>query len=274
MIATVEGVLVKRSRRPGKTVALIGGVHGNERIGVDTVRWARKHVAPDTGTIYFIEGNPRAIEQGVRFTEKDLNACFFNSQGTALEERRARKLMPILAQCDATLDLHASNSKKATPFVICEENGMAFARLLNFPIITTGWDALDPFSTDAYMNKRGKVGVGVECGSIYFPEETTSLARETVLRFLQFNQIIRGPARSVEEVSRHIRVHSSVDQNEYPIIFSKDYADFELLAAGEVFAHAGTKEYRAAEGDCILFPRPNAPVGYDAFILGKEMDSQ
>ena len=266
-----EGVTKKESRLPGPTVALLGGIHGNETVGIDALRWARDTIMPERGTIYFIEGNLAAITQGVRFVEENLNRCFQRTSSNSLEARRARELMPILDVCDAALDLHASNSEDATPFVVCEEDGFAFARTLRFPIVSTGWDALEPGATDGYLYRRGKLGVTLECGSVHHPEATRALTQESVHRFLCHTGILSADAPLHPGTPRLIHVHTVAHQGEEPIVFSRAYSDFEALAPGEVFARAGANVHIAAEGDCIIFPRANAPEGAEVYLLGKEI---
>jgi succinylglutamate desuccinylase len=270
----MKGVTRKNGTGPGKTVAVIGGVHGNESVGMSALRWARETITPEAGTVYFIEGNPEAVRKNVRFIEKNLNRCFSKElSGDSLEELRARELMPILDECDMLLDIHASNSHDATPFVICEENGMEIGCLLDFPIISTGWDALEPGTTDWYVNQQRKIGIGIECGSVHRPEETLTLAQESILRFLRYTGNLEGGEESHDIPQRHIHVHTVAHRSTEPVTFSRDYADFELLEHEEVFARSGDREYVAGQDDCIIFPRPNAPFGAEIFILGREIPS-
>jgi aspartoacylase len=62
-----------------KRVLLVGGTHGNELIGVNLIRRFEQYpqlidrASFETLTLL---GNPRAIEAGVRYLDKDLNRCF------------------------------------------------------------------------------------------------------------------------------------------------------------------------------------------------------
>ena len=155
----MKGVIKKSAPAPGKTLAIFGGVHGNERVGVDAVRWAAEHIEPEHGTVYFVEANPEAIEKGVRLIGKNLNRCFLpGNDGNAPEDVRARELMALLDECDALLDIHSSNSREATPFIICEEDGLAIAETLDFPIVSTGWDALEPGGPTVRCSTGARLG--------------------------------------------------------------------------------------------------------------------
>jgi succinylglutamate desuccinylase len=267
----MDGVVRRDGSKPGKTVAIIGGVHGNEAVGMEVLRWAQETIQPECGTVYFIEGNPEAVKKNMRFLEKNLNRCFIKDLvGDSLEEVRARTLMPILDKCEVSLDIHASNSLEATPFVICEDAGLGFAHLIDFPIISSGWDALEPGGTDSYMNAQGKIGLTIECGSIHHPEVTLPLAKEALLQFLRYTNNIEGEPSRTSVEQRHIHVHTVGHKDERDVIFSRDYADFEALRPGEIFAKQGDTDHVAGSGDCIIFPRPNVVNGAEIFILGKD----
>jgi succinylglutamate desuccinylase len=268
----MKRVTTKTGSASGKTVAIFGGVHGNEQVGVDAVRWAAANITPERGTVHFVEANPEAIDKNVRLTDKNLNRCFLrDNEGSTLEDMRARELMSLLDGCDALLDIHSSNSKEAIPFIICEADGLLLARSLDFPIISTGWDALEPGGADGYMFNQGKPGICLECGSVFDAEQQAARARQSILRFLEHFELINPSVGSGMRSQKLIKVYKVGHAETGHVEFSKDYADFEQLVEGEVFAKDGDVEYRAEAGDCIIFPRPNAKPGAEAFILGKEV---
>ncbi|HMB66193.1 MAG TPA: succinylglutamate desuccinylase/aspartoacylase family protein, partial [Patescibacteria group bacterium] len=178
-----QHIIKKSGGKPGKKLAVFAGVHGNEKAGVFALEKLIKNLEIEAGEVYFVYANPRAIEQDVRYTEKNLNRCFFKEAGGSYEEKRAKELMPILDECDALLDLHASNNKEATPFVICGEDCRDIVGIFDFDIISFGWDDIEPGSTDGYMYHQGKPGICLECGSVYQSEENFDLAYDSALRF-------------------------------------------------------------------------------------------
>jgi hypothetical protein len=138
-----EGVyrFARRGAPTGPNVTLVGGVHGNERIGVevlDALRLALLRAAPLTtannlfpvlkrGSVTLVYGNPSAQRIGKRGSEPhaDLNRCFPRdlleaSEGVkdalSYEHRRAEELGPIFASSDLLVDLHSTN-KPSPPFV-------------------------------------------------------------------------------------------------------------------------------------------------------------
>ncbi len=263
-------VSIKKGTYAGSTVALVAGVHGDERVGVMALQALWQTLDITKGTVYAIYGNPDAIAKNVRFIEKNLNRCFVPGiTGTSLEEQRAQELMPILDQCDAVLDLHATNSVKTTPFIITEQPSMVLARALDFPIISTGWNDAEGGAVDGYMYGRGKIAVTTELGSVKTPELYLDLAKQSILTFLRFFGCIAGSIPAPKQTPKYVHITRAVLKQTNGLSFTKDFADFEALPEGEVFAKDGDTEYRAGKGECIIFPRPQKEIGGEAFLIGK-----
>lgn len=119
-----------------KRIAVLGGIHGNERVGITIVERLVAALTsdiheilatPDTELILGL-GNLEAIKKSQRATSaaSDLNRSFTNaslhgdllaeSEEGYYEQRRARELAPILETCDILVDIHATN-KPSEPFV-------------------------------------------------------------------------------------------------------------------------------------------------------------
>jgi succinylglutamate desuccinylase len=271
-MSTPQGVILKKSQNPGKTVAIFGGVHGNERIGVEAVRWAVQNIELTRGALFLVEANPPAIEANKRAIAKNLNRCFLSGNaGEMYEDQRARELMTILDQCDALLDIHASNNPRATPFVICEDESFPLARTLDFPIVSTGWDAVEPGATDGYMLRAGKIGICVECGFVGDAEHNLPRAQDTIHRFLAHYGLVDEVVPEQHVKQRLIRVYEVAHKKHANTSFTKHFADFEPLVAGEVFAQDGDIEYVGKANDCIIFPHADQPIGAEIFVLGTDM---
>jgi len=112
-------------------IAVLGGVHGNERVGIEVVqrlvaRFSEASTLPKQhGELLLAIGNPEAVERNVRFVDIDLNRCFSDQERRGsndgddqqyYEIGRAMELAPLLRGLDVLLDLHATN-KPSEPFV-------------------------------------------------------------------------------------------------------------------------------------------------------------
>ncbi len=90
-------------------ILIIGGIHGNEQLGIDL---ANKIQSLNNPNLQSILGNPRAIEKNVRFLEKDLNRVFGSRSLNCYEEVRANEILDFVSQnnFDLILDFHNTKS--------------------------------------------------------------------------------------------------------------------------------------------------------------------
>ncbi|KAG6580331.1 uncharacterized protein IUM83_15110 [Phytophthora cinnamomi] len=181
----------------GPNVTIVGGVHGNERIGVevlDTLRLALLRAAPlsvadnlfplvTRGSVTLVYGNPRAQRIGKRGSEPhaDLNRCFprdllevsESKLGSDYEHRRAKALAPLFASSDLLVDLHSTN-KPSPPFVRLSGYDMVPPQLLEISgRLPTKMLLLDPKHligdgsvalTDEFVGVHGGMGICYESG--------------------------------------------------------------------------------------------------------------
>lgn len=72
-----------------RSVCIVGGTHGNERVGVELVsQWSRESSQLQRGTLHEIKpylANPEAVIRNVRFVEEDLNRQFTGTMEPGLE---------------------------------------------------------------------------------------------------------------------------------------------------------------------------------------------
>jgi hypothetical protein len=93
---------------------IIGGLHGNEPLGIELVSQIQKLNLPNIQAVY---GNPKAIQKIVRFLNQDLNRVFPGKKDGDIEEQRAFELMQISQEYDFVLDFHNT---------YCPENDCGF----------------------------------------------------------------------------------------------------------------------------------------------------
>ena len=102
-----------------KTVAISGGTHGNELIGVNLVReWMKRPelVQRSSFKTQLLITNPRAVEKCVRYIDVDLNRQFTpanlqapeKDSNSEYEVKRAREIETKFGDCsvDFSVDLH------------------------------------------------------------------------------------------------------------------------------------------------------------------------
>ena len=271
-VVTIEG------RQPGKTVAIMGGVHGDEICGVQALeRLIVEATMIETGRLFLIFGNPRAIERGVRQTEMNLNRAFrpewmmSEAELKSYEYERAQAIKPYFVQCDALLDVHSALSEKTQHFIICEPHSFGIAQRLQFPIRSFGWGAVEPGGTDYFVNRCGGWGICVECGQHKDPEARLR-ARESIETFLVLMGLRAGKEPEPVPSQRTVQVYYAhmVKEGYVP---ARRFADFERLKPGEPIGADGAVRCHAPWRDdaLILFADTPTQKGKEGYLLAREI---
>jgi len=267
-----QAIITKKGKENGPLLTVFAGIHGNETAGVLALKRAIEALEIARGTVSFVFANPPAISSDKRQIDKNLNRCFLkNNTGTAWEDQRARELMQLLDGCDALLDLHASFSKNSTPFIICEREAFTIARILNFDIISFGWDKLQPGAADGYMHNLNKPALCLECGAIDDFKKNVKLAYDSIILFLDYFGCRNNKLPQPQRQQSYIEVVKPITKLTKRFKFTRPFNDFDKLSAGEIFAADAVTEYRANKNELIIFPNPAAKVGEEACYIGKKI---
>lgn len=264
-----NSIIKKKGKLPGKTVAVFAGVHGNEKVGIVTLKKIINEISIKSGTVYFVFANPLAIEKGKRVVNKNMNRLFSRAiTGTDPEHKRVKELMNILDRCDALLDIHSYNSKSGDQFAISEKRGHAILKKMNFPIVGTGFSKLG-HGTDGYMEKNKKIGICIECGTTNKYKKFLDLAESSVYQFLQYFNCTDKKVEYVSCTQKYVSVKRILYKKTSGFRFTKEFKDFEILPVGKAFAIDGEVQHVAVKNECILFPRPTVKVGEEVCIIGE-----
>lgn len=162
----IPSYFTKISGSYGPNVVVLGGVHGDEKIGlevlgrfynlfdlddpIDTPK-VKSYKRNISGSLYLGVGNPEAIQQNTRGVGgRDLNRCFISKHLENEDEynhydyRRAREMVPLLSQTDYLFDLH-STSSPSQPFICFRKDSPRHRQLYNLaPIEKVLTDPSDP----------------------------------------------------------------------------------------------------------------------------------
>lgn len=257
----------------GPTSVILAGVHGDERGGIEALRKLLPTLKIKKGRVFLGYGNPRAIEANKRFTEVNLNRMFKEDSLLSEEEKmsyeygRAQFVKKYLDQATSLLDLHASYVLNSKPFVICEPNAQNVVRYLSPDIVVFGFDEIQPGGTDYYMNKRGGVGVCVECGYLS-DKESVKVATESIRGFLEG----RGHIDSIADLAdkSYFSIYEMYMTKTDKFVLTKPFVDFEKIEKGQLIATDGKEEVRAQKESVILFARNCSKPNEEAFILGEQ----
>ena len=274
--ATVEGVWIGHAAEEGPTVGIMGGVHGDERAGVEFIRSAKSKVKIKRGTVVLMLGNLKAIKNHVRYKDINLNRHFnkhevikpLKSGKEPYEANRVEELIPFLDMCEAVLDLHEYNNPKDKPFIICERDSMKTALKMGAPIISFGWCKSEHGGSDDYMHSQGKQGICYELGARRATAKDVHLADKVVPRFLAAHGLTDAKLPPLFRKPMLVQTLKAVIRAKGQYKLGRSFKSFEKLIPGELIAVNGAESIYAEPGQVIIFPEPDAPVGDEAFLLG------
>lgn len=282
------------ARNSGPNFAILGGVHGNEKTGVQVVGdliqlFKDKKIDLVCGNLYLIIGNPLAVVENSRFTSggEDLNRLFCKRKldGTDqsnYERTRAIELLSILERLDVCIDLHAT-SKPSVPFLACKASPRHEAvyrwfecdRVLSDPNCLLGGE---PVTTDEFVDEQGGVGMCFETG---WSEDVsrTGQVMEECLNILRDQGLIKD-GKDVHPPTVKKTYFELADK----IIFSEGFrfagfaegkgsGSFEPIGKGEVIGYVGNKKVCSSIDGVLVFPKPKEQwrVGMPVVFLAKRV---
>jgi len=275
----------------GPTIMVLGGVHGDEKTGIEIVE--NLHALVDgkgvellRGTLTLALGNEEAIRVNRRGTTPDhnLNRMFteVNLEGPGVdfyESRRARELAPFLAAADISLDIH-STSVPSRPFLPCAftPRHEKVYRWFDADLVLTDPDFIlggERSTTDEYVDSCGGIGICFETG---FAGDTsrlpsviasiTSILADQGMISLQPGSELPLPSYHVYRLTRKIVL--SGDGFSYAGHFPES---FQEVKKGQVIGYHGKKPEIVAEDGVIAFPKAPGQwhTGHDIFFLARRI---
>lgn len=284
LLEVAEKIWKSESAAPGPTLVISGGIHGNERTGIEVVLRI-KHALENgilthtSGTLFLLLGNLKAIEQNERWSDSsvDLNRCF----GTlsehlqdSFEEQRAETIKNALALQDRQpnsvigIDIHATN-KPSKPFLVLQPRPSplltslfshimgAHALLYDPDWIFTG----APATFDDYFNSNNHAGFCYETGCAddlsrvgeVFNEMVSLAESQNVLR--RKNSILerQKDARSLPAFAlRHAIILSDKG---FSYAHRMGLATFQEFSNGDLLGHHDTVPLLADFDGVFIFPK-------------------
>ncbi|MEO9569883.1 MAG: succinylglutamate desuccinylase/aspartoacylase family protein [Polaribacter sp.] len=184
-----EKIIVKRvignisGTKESPTVIAIGGIHGNERAGLNALSQVfnniEKENIPFKGNFYGIAGNINAILKNIRFKNVDLNRIWtkqevqklYNGYDLEVEYQEQYEIYIIIRDILKWekgpfyfIDLHTT-SADTQPFITISDslNNRKFSSNFTIPTILGIEEFLDgPLLT--YINEFGHIALGFEAG--------------------------------------------------------------------------------------------------------------
>lgn len=233
-------------------VAIVGGIHGDEPCGPAAVEALLDADLDVERPVKLVVANEKALSQGVRYVEEDLNRAFPGSPDADTHEGRlAHDLLNEIRGC-AICSLHSTRSY-AAPFALVQQT-TGYARSVCPYLSVEALVETVQFSEGRLLGYPDVVEL--ECGlqrSATAAENAKRLARE----FLVATGVVSGEG---EPNRRHPLPMFRMDK-QIPKPAAETYEvfvdNFERVAEGQ--------RYAAADGEPMYAARPFYPVLLSAY---------
>jgi aspartoacylase len=262
-----------------KRVLIAGGTHGNELNGVYAVRKYERCPElihrPSFETLTVL-GNPRAIEAGVRYIDKDLNRCFDipeKAKDVEYEIQRAREIKNQFGQAgqmpvDFAIDQHGTDSNAGLMLIL--DNLDCFTLELA-AYLSDEQPALKVYSSTASGRRHdslrsiAKYGVGIEVGPVAHGTLHAELFQKTetlVCAILDYLEQHNSNTVSLKETS--LTVYQYAQAVDYPrdnngeiqamIHPQLQFKDYEALNPGDPMFLTFDGDAIAYSGNTTAYP--------------------
>lgn len=263
------------SGRPGPTVAVSFGVHGNERPPIDAgqrlVRmFAEGELSVAAGRLLLIHANPRASEEDQRWSQGgvDLNRCFHPSvlgrEPELHEEHRARAVAAALEETGAEVlvDFHCT-VEPGRRFLMQHppagdaQHGAVYRFLAAEVLLTDPRLNFGGVSLDEYMSTRGRVGICYETGWIGDPANTPEFVLEEMRNLLAGLGVLAGEAAREHGSKELLELGEPLSCSGQGFRWSEGVGEnLQALPAGTVLGRYGDgREERLAADATLIFPK-------------------
>lgn len=285
------------SEPTGATLVVIGSVHGNEPGGAIALRNISRQFeslrGKLRGRVYFLAGNTRALQRGVRFIGADLNRHWTQenlckSDLQIAEDFEQRELLEIFDEILATakdeiyaLDLH-STSATGLPFATVGDTmrNRNFAQKFPVTILLGIEEQLDGTMLE-YLNNEGAVTFGFEGGQHDSPE---TVKNHEALVWLGLVNAGILEERDAPDLAKHrenlakatgkakileVR-HREAITPEDEFVMNPGFKNFDEIRRGQILAKNKRGEIKAGESGLILMPLYQK-LGEDGFFIGREV---
>ena len=283
------------------------GTQAIERV-IAEIRAGQIHIA--AGSVTFVPvTNPLAYARKQRMGDRNLNRNLYpQAAPREFEDHVANWLCPLLAQHEVLLDLHSfhtpgepfvmlgpdNNTGPLEPFAqAAREEALALRlgvrrlvdgwldtyaagvqrRVAQHPVVAEARDLnTDPrygVGTTEYMRSVGGCALTLECGQHDDPA-APQVAYRAILNTLAHLGLIAQPAPPAVPNPQALRLYQVIDKAHIDDTFSRAWASFDPVAAGELIGvrQDGT-EVHAEDSGFIVFPNPKALPGQEWFYLAR-----
>ena len=268
------------SGKPGKKLLLIAGIHGDEVAPQKSMLRLISEI--EAGNIVIKSGaltiiptaNPWAAERNKRMMDVNLNRIMRVHENAALyEEKLANIIAPVIADFDATVDLHTANTSDI-PFGFndyAEQKERAdLLDIFGLDHVIYGWNDMYPdpssSSTDKWANDNGKLCVTIECGK-HKGKDSENFAYNAAVRAMQYFDVADIKTTFANAAAKRILMKKMVIFNT-GMKFARQFKHMDFVKSGDIIAYneSGPNIIAETDGYMIMPKEPGAEIPGEAFF--------
>lgn len=225
------GVEIIGSGKP--IVIVVGGMHGDERVGLKVFKKIKRNLIISKGTLKLVTANRRALLKGVRFIDSDLNRSFPGNIKGGVEGMLAVKLTKIVSDCDYLLDLHSCSVPSPAFCIIRTKNKLKLAKRTNLSNVV-----MFPLQKQRGRSLIDQVknGMGLELGA-YENLSTTEAGFNSVVNFISSLDMIKRRKPIPRKISV-FRIRGNVYRDE-GFVRNRGIKNLKLVKKGTILGRVG-----------------------------------
>lgn len=291
-------------KETGPVLIVFAGIHGNETAGIEAIDQLADELDEKNiyGSVYGITGNIRALEEGVRYIDTDLNRLwekFGTENDFSLSDQLNRtaefeESLEVKAAIESIIEKHRDNasnfifvdlhttSSESCAFILLNDTLANRSLARQFPVPQILGIEENIFGTLlSYVNNLGHIAIGFEAGA-HTNRDSVKRSRAflwLLLHHLQIYNLDEDEARyyeqnldahpGVPDGYYHVKYHKHVeDPGKFRMI--KGFKNFDPVQKGTALASENGKEISAKYSGRIFMPLYQK-IGHDGFLIVREI---
>lgn len=297
---SVDRIIWSHKKDAGPVVVIFAGIHGNEIAGLHASWRLARSLSEKTdmlkGSVYMISGNLKAIREGVRYLDRDLNRLWREVSNGALENdfyspemEEAEELLATLneiinehrfvTQDLKFIDLHTTSAESCA-FILFNDTLENRKSASYFPVPQIlGIEETIHGTLLSYINDLGYPAIGFEAGK---HEAKSSIDRTEAFLwlYLHHTQLYPLKLREVHYYEKMMQGDSDIENNYYEISYhyyvedasqfnmKSGFMNFDTVYKGDLLAYEKGEPVYAPKSGLIFMPLYQLK-GKDGFFILK-----
>ena len=283
----------------GPLLLVTAGVHGNEPSGVEALKNIFAELVKSQpamkGTFLGVAGNHKALKEGKRYIDEDLNRTWKQvnlekKEPDSHEQKEMREIIGVLREYSTEkypqrffVDCHTTSSD-SLPYISVQEVGKNDPFAHNFPVyIVRGFSDIVDGSIDKYFSKQGITGFTFEAGQhtaetsrenheaiIWLAlKEACELDVDKVPCYPGCVKIFEEKFKEGQKTFKIIHRHGLEEVSEFKM--QPGFKNFEKISEGQLLATQDGEELRSRWNARIFMPLYQSQ-GNDGFFVVQEVE--